>query len=65
MSRDKFATLLAVAAIGARAGFQSTANTAYTETRDRQRAAQAAALAKKQRVREQIRARRADKGGAA
>jgi hypothetical protein len=65
MSRDKFATLLAVAAIGASAGFQSQANTSYTEKRDRQRAAQAAAMAKKRRVREQIRARRAGNGGAA
>ena len=63
MSRDKLAAFLALAAIGASAGFQSTANTAYTETRDRQRAAHVAALAKKQRVRKQIRARRAGKSG--
>lgn len=52
-------TLLAVAAITASAGPGHPMNTAYTERRERELEAQEKALKKRQRVREQIRARRA------
>lgn len=56
----KLHELLAVAAIGISAGGPPI-NSTYSEKRDKQRAEQAKALEKKQRVREQIRARRATK----
>ena len=60
-SNSQLRSLLALAAgIGA-AGFQATANTAYTQQRDKQRAEQVAALEKKQRIRAQIRARKETK----
>lgn len=62
---DKLKTLLAVAALVTSAGFGHPYNAGYSSRRDKQRAEQAKALAKKQRVREQIRQRRANKGGAA
>ena len=61
---DKLRTLLAAATIAASAGFGHPYNAGYSRQRDKQRAEQVKALAKKQRVREQIRQRRADKGGA-
>lgn len=60
MSNMKLITILAVAAIGASARF-GYSNNAYSQQKDRQRSEQVKALAKKQRVREQIRARRAAK----
>lgn len=65
MSSLKLKTLLAVAAIAASAGPGHSINSAYTEKRDRQRAEQEKSLAKKKRVRDEIRARRAAKGGTA
>jgi len=54
----KIHEILAVAAIGAIAVRGHEVNSNYTEKRDRLHAEQAKALAKKQRVRAQIRARR-------
>lgn len=62
MSNMKLRAILAVAALGASAGF-GYANNAYSQKKDKQRSEQEKALDKKQRVREQIRARRAAKGG--
>ena len=61
MSRNSIHTLLAAAAIGISAGAGPSINSAYTQQRDRQHDEQAKALAKKQRVREEIRARKASK----
>jgi hypothetical protein len=58
MSTAKIRALLAVAAIGAMGA--SICSTAHHDSRDKQSKEQAKALAKKQRVREQIRARRAE-----
>jgi hypothetical protein len=60
MSSIKLSGLLAIAAIGASAGRGHEINSAYTQERNRRYAEQDKALAKKQRVREQIRARRAE-----
>lgn len=60
MHGSKLGALLAIAAIGA--GMGPSINTAYTERRDAERKAQDKALAKKQKVREEIRARRKAKG---
>ena len=62
MSNMKLITILAVAAIGASARF-GYANSAYIQQKDKQQSEHEKALAKKQRVREQILARRAAKGG--
>ena len=61
---DKLRTLLAVATLATSAGFGHSYSAGYSSQRDKQRAEQVKALAKKQRVREQIRQRRANKGGA-
>jgi hypothetical protein len=58
MTTDKLRSLLAVAALGMSAGGPAI-NSNYTERRDKQRAEQAKALEKRQRVREEIRERRA------
>lgn len=55
----KIHEILAIAAIGASAGRGHEINSNYTEKRGRLYAEQAKALAKKQRVRDEIRARRA------
>lgn len=65
MSSLKLKTLLAVAAIAASAGPGHSISSDYLQKRDKRHAEQVNALAKKQRVREQIRARRAAKVGAA
>ena len=62
---DKIRMLLAVAALVTSAGLGHPYNAGYSRQRDKQSAEQVKALAKKQRVREQIRQRRAGKGGAA
>lgn len=54
----RLSVVMAALAATASYSFQATANTAYTQRRDDQRAEHVKALAKKQRVREQIRARR-------
>jgi hypothetical protein len=62
---DKLKTLLAVAALVSSSSFGHSYNDRYSSQRNKQHAEQTKALAKKKRVREQIRQRRADKGGAA
>ncbi len=55
----KSALLVAMAFMAS--GFGPTPNTDYTQQKDRQRKEHSTALIKKQRVREQIRARRKEK----
>ena len=58
-SKQSLLTMLAVAEIAALGGAGIQFNSEYQRSRERQRAEQAKALAKKQRVREEIRARKA------
>lgn len=58
-SKQNLMTLLAVAEIASLGGCGIPFNSEYQRSREKQRAEQAKALAKKQRVREEIRARKA------
>jgi len=58
MSRINLKSLIALSSMTIALNFNSTSNTAYSDLKEKQRAEHVKALSKKQRVREQIRARR-------